>query len=73
MVMVNGEITADWKLPHKDMFFLCDTVIGLQVASVGYLILPAWLTNALFGSFPLAWAFYLPSQVMIALCGKKNR
>ena len=55
------------------LFFLCDIVIGLQVASVGYLILPAWLNNALFGSFPLDWVFYLPSQVMIALCGRHNR
>ena len=55
------------------LFFLCDTVVGLQVASVGYLILPAWLNNALFCSFPLDWAFYLPSQVMIAFCGRKNR
>ena len=55
------------------LFFLCDTVIGLQVASVGYLILPAWLNNALFCGFPLDWAFYLPSQVMLAFCGKRNR
>lgn len=55
------------------LFLLCDTVIGLQVASVGYLVLPAWLNNALFCGFPLDWAFYLPSQVMIALCGRRNR
>ena len=55
------------------LFFLCDTVVGLQVASVGYLILPAWLNNALFCGFPLDWLFYLPSQVALAFCGKKNR
>lgn len=55
------------------LFFLCDTVVGLQVASVGYLILPAWLNNALFCGFPLDWVFYLPSQVMLALCGRYNR
>lgn len=55
------------------LFFLCDTVIGLQVASVGYLILPQWLNRLLFCGFPLDWTFYLPSQVMIALCGKNNR
>ena len=55
------------------LFLLCDTVIGLQVASVGYLILPQWLNRLLFCGFPLDWTFYLPSQVMLALCGKKNR
>ena len=55
------------------LFFLCDTVVGLQVASVGYLILPAWLNRVLFCSFPLDWLFYLPSQVMLALCGRRNR
>lgn len=55
------------------LFFLCDTVVGLQVASVDYLILPAWLNNVLFCGFPLDWLFYLPSQVMLAVCGRKNR
>lgn len=55
------------------LFFLCDTVIGLQVASASYLVLPAWLYNAIFCGFPLDWLFYLPSQVMIALCGRRNR
>lgn len=55
------------------LFFLCDTVVGLQAASVGYLVLPAWLYNAVFCGFPLDWLFYLPSQVMIALCGRRNR
>ena len=55
------------------LFLLCDTVVGLQVASVGYLILPAWLNNALFCGFPLDWLFYLPSQVMIAVCARQNR
>ena len=55
------------------LFLLCDTVVGLQVASVGYLVLPAWLNNAIFCGFPLDWLFYLPSQVMIAICGKQNR
>ena len=55
------------------LFFLCDTVVGLQVAADGYLTLPAWLYNAVFCGFPLDWLFYLPSQVMLALCGKKNK
>lgn len=55
------------------LFLLCDTVVGLQVASAGYLILPAWLNNVLFCGFPLDWLFYLPSQVMIALCGRRNK
>lgn len=55
------------------LFLLCDTVVGLQVASAGYLVLPAWLNNAIFCGFSLDWLFYLPSQVMIAICGKQNR
>ena len=55
------------------LFFLCDTVVGLQVASVGYLVLPAWLNNAIFCGFPLDWLFYLPSQVMLAVCGRHKR
>lgn len=55
------------------LFALCDTVVGLQVAAGAYLTLPTWLYNAVFCGFALDWAFYLPSQVMIALCGKKNR
>lgn len=51
------------------LFLLCDTVIGLQVASGGYLPIPegSWLYNLLFMPFNLAWFFYLPSQVLIAL------
>jgi hypothetical protein len=55
------------------LFFLCDTVVGLQVASAGYLILPAWLNNAIFCGLPLDWIFYLPSQVLIALSQRKRR
>lgn len=55
------------------LFILCDTVVGLQVASGGYLTLPESWHRVLFCGFPLDWLFYLPSQVMIALCGKKNR
>ena len=51
------------------LFLLCDTVIGLQVASGGYLPIPkdSWLYQLLFTPFPLSWFFYLPSQVLIAL------
>lgn len=55
------------------LFFLCDTVVGLQVTAESYLTLPLWLSRILFCGFPLDWLFYLPSQVMIAFCGKKNR
>lgn len=55
------------------LFILCDTVVGLQVASGAYLTLPPWLNDTLFCGFPLDWVFYLPSQVMLALCGKKNK
>lgn len=50
-------------------FILCDTIIGLQVAAGSYLPIPqgSWLHQILFVDFNLAWFFYLPSQVMIAL------
>ncbi|MBQ7858196.1 MAG: hypothetical protein IJ351_06160 [Oscillospiraceae bacterium] len=56
------------------LFLLCDTVIGLQVASGAYLPIAegSWLHNVLFMNFPLAWFFYLPSQVLLALSGVKN-
>jgi uncharacterized membrane protein YhhN len=55
------------------LFFICDTFIGLQIASGTFLILPTWLYNVVFCGFNVAWACYLPSQVMLALCGKQNR
>lgn len=50
-------------------FILCDTVIGLQVAAGGYLPIAegSALHSFLFMDFNLAWFFYLPSQVLIAL------
>jgi hypothetical protein len=58
------------------LFLLCDTVIGLQVAAGGYLPIAqdSVLYGLLFSGFNLAWLFYLPSQVLIALCaGGKSR
>ena len=51
------------------LFILCDTVIGLQVAADAYLPISegTWLHNMLFTGFNLAWVFYLPSQVCLAL------
>lgn len=51
------------------LFILCDTVIGLQVASGGYLpIAPgSALYQFLWMPLNLVWLFYLPSQVLIAL------
>ncbi len=70
-------IIAAWVLPGRNklltvgfiLFLLCDTVIGLQVASQGYLPIPenTLLHRLLFPGFNLAWAFYLPSQVCLAL------
>lgn len=55
------------------LFMLCDTVIGLQEASTGYLPIGenTLLYKLLFVDFNLAWVFYLPSQVLIALKTKK--
>jgi hypothetical protein len=51
------------------LFLLCDTVIGLQVAAGGYLPIAegSALYSLLFSGFNLAWFFYLPSQVLLAL------
>lgn len=56
------------------LFILCDTIIGLQVASGGYLPIAegSLLYNLIFSGFNTAWMFYLPSQVLIALCGAKK-
>ena len=58
------------------LFLLCDTVVGLQVASDLYLPIAeeSLLHRILFCGFNLAWFFYLPAQVLIALScrfGKK--
>lgn len=60
------------------LFILCDTVIGLQVASGAYLPIAddSLIYRIIFSGFNLAWLFYLPSQVLIALssqyAGKSN-
>ena len=55
------------------LFILCDTIIGLQVASGGYLPIPkdSALYSFLFSGFNTSWMFYLPSQVLIALSAHK--
>jgi hypothetical protein len=53
------------------LFLLCDTVIGLQVATDAYLHTQA-LQKLLYPGFNLAWLFYLPSQVLIATDKKTN-
>lgn len=55
-------------------FLLCDTVIGLQVASTGYLPIEpgSWLHSIIFPPFHLSWFFYLPSQVLLALSSRKK-
>lgn len=57
------------------LFILCDTVIGLQVASEGYLPIgeDTLLHRILFVDFNLSWLFYLPSQVLIALTAAGKR
>ena len=55
------------------LFLLCDTVIGLQVMAKGYLPIEAGtiLYRIIFTNFNLAWLFYLPSQVLIAISSDK--
>lgn len=56
------------------LFLLCDTVIGLQVATTGYLPIEegSVLNEILYPSFNLSWLFYLPSQVLLALSSRKK-
>ena len=56
------------------LFLLCDTVIGLQAAAGAYLPIgeTSLLYRLIFVPFNLAWLFYLPSQVLIALSSKKK-
>ena len=56
------------------LFLLCDTVIGLQVMGGLYLPIDGSILNRiLYPGFDLAWLFYLPSQVLIALQNKNSR
>lgn len=56
------------------LFLLCDTVIGLQAAAGVYLPIgkDTLLYRIIFVPFNLAWLFYLPSQVLIALFSRKK-
>ena len=56
------------------LFILCDTIIGLQVANNTYIHLneSSFLYKLVFSKFNLAWFFYLPSQVLIALSINKH-
>lgn len=57
------------------LFLLCDTVIGLQVASGTYLPIgeKTWIYRLIFMDFNLSWFFYLPSQVMLAWIATKEK
>lgn len=83
LVMNIVAAVAQWKTEKMlsiafVLFLLCDTVIGLQVAAGAYLPIAegSALYNLIFMDFNLSWLFYLPSQVLIALCAyrreKKN-
>ena len=66
----------DWMMPWAMvLFFICDTFIGLQVAAGSYLTInpDGLLHSIIFFPFNIAWACYLPSQVLIALYGRYNR
>jgi len=56
------------------LFILCDTVIGLQVAAGAYLPISedSFIHSLIFSDFHLSWFFYLPSQVFIALSGRRK-
>lgn len=56
------------------LFLLCDTVIGLQMANGVYFPIPegSVIDKILSLNINLAWLFYLPSQVLIALSSRKR-
>jgi len=56
------------------LFLLCDTVIGLQVATSGYLPIEegSVLNEILYPGFNLSWLFYLPSQVLLSLSSRNK-
>lgn len=56
------------------LFLLCDTVIGLRVACGAYLPIgeESLIYKIIFMPFNLSWLFYLPSQVLISLSGKRK-
>lgn len=56
------------------LFLLCDTIIGLDVASGTYLnIQSQFIQNVLDLPFNLAWVFYVPSQALLALSLHKTK
>lgn len=74
--MLGAYSTGKWMFGLAlTMFLVCDTVIGLQVAAGGYLPIPegSILHQIISTSFNLAWLFYLPSQVFIALNAKRRK
>ena len=56
------------------LFLLCDTVVGLQVAAMGYLPIEegTLLYRMIYANFNFVWFFYLPSQVLIAIGSRKK-
>jgi hypothetical protein len=51
------------------LFLGCDTLVGINALVNQYVTSPnaQAISNAIFGSLNLAWIFYVPSQVMLAL------
>ena len=51
------------------LFLLCDTIIGINVASGAYITISeaSLLYKITHLPFDLAWVFYIPSQAFIAL------
>ena len=56
------------------LFILCDTVIGFAFID-SYLTIPedSFIYDILYPGFDLAWAFYLPSQALLAISLLPNR
>ena len=73
--IVYALVLRDWIYAIGMILFCgCDTVIGLRAIAGGYLPIDnSILLSIIYPGFDLVWAFYVPSQALIALSLVKGR
>ena len=66
--MLRVAFTISVKYTVMTLFLLCDTVIGLSFLD-GYLAVDktSLIYRIIHPGFDLAWAFYLPSQMLLSI------
>ena len=69
------DIKKHYILAAAFLFFVgCDTLIGISVLKQYFTIPPdSFIYKILYPGFDLAWAFYLPSQMLLAISLLPNR